>query len=315
MSIRAHHGLLLDGAGGGPPPAPELDATEHIVSSFTQSSVYAGQVAASVSNMSDPNGNGDSVTGTATDASGTQFIRADLGTAKTVTRIRLGGGSLSGWGGIVPTYLLGSAFLIQHSDDGSTWTTLNNTFVDGTNDGASERDVDIFVPPTTARYFRLTRSGDIATATFRVFGYTAPVIAITDITYSQSSAYTGANVGTELNLNEFPLDPTTGAATNSSAGEWVKADLGSAKTIAAVVLGAGPSLINWGAVANPYLNGCELQYSTDDVTWTTALTVTNATDDAPSVWPREIALISARYWRVFRSASGYVALTAFRLYA
>lgn len=309
MSIRGHHGLMLFYAW----TPPVLEPTEHAVSSFLQSSVYAGLSVASVANMSDANGPGDAVTGTGTNASGIQFILADLGSPKPVSKIRFGGGNLAGWGNIFPTYILGPDFMVQHSNDTVVWTTANNTFVSGSNGAGDNRDVDIFVPPTVARYWRVTRAADIATATFRVFGYTTPIAPDLGITYSQSSVYTGANLGTAANLNESPFDPTTGAATNAAAGEWVKADLGEAKTVGAVVLGAGTSLVNWGGVAT-YLNGCTLEYSNDDVNWTVALTISNVTDNLPSIWPRELPLISARYWRVFRAAAGYVALTAFRLY-
>lgn len=290
------------------------DEFEHIPTSYFQSSVYSGQVAASATNMRDANGDGDPTTATATDASGLQFIGVDLGEPKQVSKIRIGGGEVLGFGGIFPTYASGAAFTLQYSTDNVTWVSVRNTITEGlTNSPTANRDVDLFFVPVVARYWRISRVGDIAIATFRVFGYDVTLTRAVGITYSQSSTYTSNLIATEARLNEEPPNSTTGAATNSSSNEFIQADLGVARHVRVIVVGTSSVLGDWGAVSS-YLINAPIESSDDEVTWTPRATIpAYVTDVAPDLWAIEVDA-TARYWRIADNSTGYVATTAFRLY-
>lgn len=132
---------------------------EIVPSSWSQSSIYGG-LAATVTNMRDDN-TGATATGAATN-SGTEWIKADLGAAETITKITLGGGTLSGWGSVA-TYLNGA--LVQSSTDNTNWTTQFT--VTGSRD-TNPKDVDYpLTAPVTARYWRLSQTSWLACCTFR----------------------------------------------------------------------------------------------------------------------------------------------------
>lgn len=134
---------------------------------WTQSSVYSG-LAATSGNMRDANSS--SATGAATGAAtgnslATEYVRADLGFARAVSRVTVGGGSLPTWGAIA-FYLNGA--LIQYSLDGSTsWTTVA-TVSGVTNTGTLDKDFNF--PAVSARYWRISKGGYLATATFKLYG-------------------------------------------------------------------------------------------------------------------------------------------------
>ncbi|BAU09702.1 hypothetical protein LEP3755_01750 [Leptolyngbya sp. NIES-3755] len=127
---------------------------------------------------------------------------------------------------------------------------------------------------------------------------------------SQSSVYMGL-AATYANLNDN--NGATGAGTNSSPNEWIKAAFESPVTVRAVRVGGG-NLPNWGTVAG-YLNGRVLQYSTDDVNWLTIQTISNVQDSGPG----QFALfplaqpITARFWRI--RSSDWFALTELRFFS
>lgn len=134
---------------------------------WAQSSVYSG-LSATSGNMRDTNSS--SATGAATGAATgnslpLEFIRADLGIARAVSRVTVGGGSLPVWGGIA-FYLNGA--VIQYSLDGTTgWTTVE-TVSGVSNTGTLDKDFNF--PGVSARYWRLSKVGYLATATFKLYG-------------------------------------------------------------------------------------------------------------------------------------------------
>ncbi|GAP99119.1 discoidin domain-containing protein [Leptolyngbya sp. NIES-2104] len=134
-------------------------------------------------------------------------------------------------------------------------------------------------------------------------------VITTAYTASQSSVFSGL-IGTFANLSDN--NGTTGAGTNSSTVEWIKATFPSAVTVRAVRLGGG-NIPGWGGVS-AYLNGKVLQYSTDDVNWLTALTVADVLDSGPNQF-RLFALgqpITARFWRIL--SSGFLSTTELRFF-
>lgn len=129
--------------------------------SFSQSSVFAGVPAASSANMADDN----QTTGTGTDFSMDEFIRADLGSPRTVSTVRVAGGNITGWG-VVSPYLNGA--VIQSSVDDINWTT--QATISGTSEVGGP--VDFSFTPVTARYWRISNgflSMFLSTTEFRLF--------------------------------------------------------------------------------------------------------------------------------------------------
>lgn len=126
-------------------------------------------------------------------------------------------------------------------------------------------------------------------------------------TVSQSSIWPGSSTLTTAVLTDGNIN--TGGGTNTSGANWIKADLGSAKTIERLtVAGGNPPTYSGAASA---LNNRLVQVSLDDVTWTTLLTVTGATDTAVSVVV--LPTVKARYLRLFISTGG-VGTTELRIF-
>lgn len=118
-------------------------------------------------------------------------------------------------------------------------------------------------------------------------------------TASQSSNYGGGCGGTYANLTDGNF--TTGAATNSSANEWIKATFSCPKSVTDVTVGGGTlgGGCTWGAVAT-YLNGAVIQSSTDDVTWTTRATISGVSD--PGAFTFSVGCVTAQYWRLQKAS-------------
>lgn len=126
---------------------------------FTQSSIYSGVTGATTTNMRDS----IFTTGTGTNTGGSQWIKADLGSAETVGRVRVAGGSISGWGAVA-SYLNGRA--LQYSTDDSIWTTV--TSISGASN-TSPYFIDIPIAPVNARYWRIQSTSYVSTTEFRLF--------------------------------------------------------------------------------------------------------------------------------------------------
>lgn len=133
---------------------------------WTQSTTYS-DLAANSTNMRDANSSSGvgAATGAATNNTGAEFIQANLGTPRPVSRIALGGGNLPIWGGIAG-YL--NSATIQYSLTGASgWTTVAT--VSGVTDtGTLDKNFDF--PAVVAQYWRISRSGYLATATFKLYG-------------------------------------------------------------------------------------------------------------------------------------------------
>lgn len=131
---------------------------------------------------------------------------------------------------------------------------------------------------------------------------------IAGIVWSQYSVY-GSLTATAANMRDGNF--TTGGATHANGNPWIKADLGAARTVNKIRL-AGGNMSGWGAVS-AYLNGRNLQYSTNDSDWTTFVSVSGASDSAPYFVDISVPDITARYWRL--SLNNYIATTEFRFWA
>jgi hypothetical protein len=87
------------------------------------------------------------------------FLQADLGSARPVSRIRIGGNSKCGSNASNvsgPVEWTGNTEVLQYSDDGSTWTTVTNLpAYSGT------AMTDYTFTSVTARYWRLHEGASI----------------------------------------------------------------------------------------------------------------------------------------------------------
>lgn len=130
----------------------------------------------------------------------------------------------------------------------------------------------------------------------------------TGITWTQSAVLAGESAANVTNMRDGVFG--TGTATAASGPGWVQADLGSAQSVGAVGLAAGSTATLTTTAA--LLNNAVLQYSSDALSWTTAVTVAGVTD-TNGVNVFTFSPVSARYWRINKGSQ--VAVTEFRPYA
>lgn len=290
--------------------------SERFPVAVSQSSTYAAIPLATLASIRDFNGPGGSESGGCTDVSVGSFIKVDLGEPKLVTMVRLGGGSSPGFGSFMPNYCISQDMGMQWSNDDSVWFPLGNTHyqgADATNVPEYFRDIDFYMLPTVARYYRLKSNGSayLATSTLRLFGAPAAIEKATP-TYSQSSVYSGL-LGTPANLNEDVFTSTTGMGTNPSANEWLMMDLGSIRVARCIAIGMG-NLGGWGGVSS-YIHGALLEYSVNGTNWFAETTIPNGLSDTsnPPLWVCPVNR-EARYWRIRKPTSSYLAATHFAAY-
>jgi hypothetical protein len=132
-------------------------------------------------------------------------------------------------------------------------------------------------------------------------------------TYSQSSVYSGTTAASAAIMTDNSFT-NTGAATNSPGGgndAWIKIDYGVAFTIGSVTVGTATNNIP-GGWAKSDTEGCNVQTSTDDTTWTTLFTIPGLPAEGIYTYtaPSNFTAVSARYIRL-RKNGGYVAASEF----
>lgn len=146
-----------------------MGLTEYTGITWSQSSVYSGTTAANATNMRNNDeivGENGNCTGTGTYYESTAFVRADLGSPKSVSVIVVGAGNIPGFG-TTAAYLNGG--LIQSSQDGVAWTT--EMTVANTQDNYQRTVVCRLPSPVTARYWRVMYSNNyLGICTFQFFG-------------------------------------------------------------------------------------------------------------------------------------------------
>lgn len=101
---------------------------------------------------------------------------------------------------------------------------------------------------------------------------------------------------------------TTGCATQDLTDSWIAADLLGAQVVGNVHIGGG-TLSGVTDVAAT-LNASILQSSPDNTTWTDRVTITGVTNAGITVFTLS-PTVTARYWRLFRTA-GRVAICEWR---
>lgn len=138
-------------------------ATEILPTAFSQSSTYPSVTSANTTRMRD----GNYATGTGTNSDAPAFIRADLGSSKSVCAVRVAGGDIPVWGNVAD-YLNGADIQYQSGSDWITVATVSGV-VDNVGLGEVERTFSF--PPASARYWRLVIFGAyLATTEFRLYG-------------------------------------------------------------------------------------------------------------------------------------------------
>lgn len=174
--------------------------------------------------------------------------------------------------------------------------------------------------PATGLYALATRSDDARTVVFSgesdrnalVYSGIVPVAATErlPIAFSQSSTYAGVTSANTTRMRDGIY--TTGTGTNSDATAFIRADLGSSKSVCAVLV-AGGDIAVWGGVAD-FLNGAHIEYQDGVGDWISVAVVSGVTDVGEGIEQLfSFPAVSARYWRLMMSGS-YLSTTEFRLY-
>lgn len=129
-------------------------------------------------------------------------------------------------------------------------------------------------------------------------------------TISQSSVYGGAT-GTYANCTDGNF--TTGAGTNSPAGQWIQATFAQNTKINQISF-AGGTIPSFGATGN-LMSGALIEISLDNSIWMSlaGISIGQVDDTGASRW-YVFPAITARYVRIKKYASGYLGLTEFKIY-
>ncbi len=126
-------------------------------------------------------------------------------------------------------------------------------------------------------------------------------------TMTQSSIAWHCNTqNTDTSLMDFSF--SSGVGTGNQPNAAVNADLGAEYTVQRVRLGANNCYGEW----TNHVNGAHLQYSQDNVNWTTFVTISGVVHN---IYQDYFPNIRARYWRVFRPQWGYVILGEFSIHS
>lgn len=132
----------------------------------------------------------------------------------------------------------------------------------------------------------------------------------TAFTASSNAGTTGLTAANGMKDGVFTALATI-HATNTEAGAWIKADLGSVKNVNHIDI--APAVVASVAADAEDINGTVIEYSTDGTIWKTGATANGLSAGAM----RTISLggVALRYLRIKRTASGQVALGDFRVFS
>ena len=191
-----------------------------------------------------------------------QWIQVDLGTSQSITRVALN------WEGAYAT-----AFQIQTSTNGSTWTNIYSTT---TGTGGQQS-----LPVTgTGRYVRLNATAKatqwgVSLWEFQVFGGTPDTPGTCGTTNTAqgktATASSTENAGTPASA-AFDGNPGTRWSSAAADPQWLQVDLGTAVSVCGVTL-------NWEAA---YATAFQIQVSTNGTTWTNIYSTTAGTGGVQS---------------------------------
>jgi surface protein len=114
-------------------------------------------------------------------------------------------------------------------------------------------------------------------------------------TFTHSGVYPGTSVPTQQLLSDEP-NVNTGWVSNLGNNTYIQADFGSVKTISSIIVGPNMS---WGW---EYLNGADVQYSSDGANWSYVTSNINPTNNIQLTSITYSSSISARYVRIIRGS-------------
>lgn len=132
----------------------------------------------------------------------------------------------------------------------------------------------------------------------------------TAFTASSNAGTTGLTAANGMRDGAFTT-LTSAHATNTEAGAWIKADLGSVKNVNHIDI--APAMVASVTAGVEDLNGTAIEYSIDGTIWKIAATANGLSAGAM----RTISLggVALRYLRIKRTVSGQVALGDFRIFS
>lgn len=219
---------LRVGTGLGSADGQILDAT------YSQSSVYEDNTAATAAGMA--NGTHSEASQTGTDSEELAWVQMDLGSVQLLTKVVVGcdfdDELPGGWGA---SYAEDKD--VQGSIDGVTWTTLFNT-------GTFDDPIQEYLVSAAARYVRLVAVDDYLAVT-EFYAVTAPTFSNHNWRYSSSPQ-----------VEEVPTDPTGGVVYNVSVALETTPARGA--IVAGASLSVAISLAAGGAAASSSVSGADL---------------------------------------------------------
>jgi hypothetical protein len=130
-------------------------------------------------------------------------------------------------------------------------------------------------------------------------------IVLSQIVYSQSSLWSTNTAATNAGMTNGIFAETAQTGTNSSPNEWIKMDLGTVANVNSVVVGSDFNNTLAGGWGKGWTENRDIQYSTDNVNWTTAFNTGTFTQGIKTF----TVSFSARYIRIF--SNNYIGLTEF----
>ena len=184
-----------------------------------------------------------------------QWIQVDLGSTQTITRVALN------WEAAYAT-----AYQIQTSGNGSTWTTVySTTTATGGNQSLAVTGSGRYVRVNATA--RATQYG-VSLWEFQVYGGSEPAgCGTTNAALGKAAtASSTENAGTPA-TSAFDGNPGTRWSSAAGDPQWVQVDLGSTQSICGVTL-------NW---ETAYATAFQLQTSTNGTTWTNIYSTTTGT--------------------------------------
>lgn len=141
---------------------------------------------------------------------------------------------------------------------------------------------------------------------------------VTGTVYTVSSTYSTCNAPTYQYMNNSNADGSINNnqwGSNSGSNQFIKADVGSTKSITKIVIGYDYLSNLPGGWGPSYTQGLSVDISTDNSTWTTITTTPNYASTGSTNGLVNVTInSSARYIRLFNS-SGYVCTLEFEVWA
>ena len=158
-------------------------------------------------------------------------------------------------------------------------------------------------------------SGNLAWAAAGGGGTLTKKVIYSGITYttSDSAPSGGCTAPTEYTMNDGVVSSKTTWGSETDVTPWIKADLGSVKTIDTVWLGGeGPNSC-WGDAQSYWLASNLVQVSSDNSTWTTVLTGSDIAYSNTEIKPFSFTSTTARYVRIYNPGNIWMAVGQFRI--